>query len=334
MRELLKDGQQPRVLLRRPATVGSAAFGLDSVVGNLGDPDVVDFAVDGVEVVYHVGASMNASAEDFAAGTVWGTRNIVNACLKHRVKRLIYVSSLGVLDIAGQTRDVKVNENAVVEPHPERRGLYTKTKLEAERIVLGAISERGLQAVIIRPGQIFGPGAEQVSPSGVIGLAGTWIMAGRGNRPIPLVYVKDVASGLIAAEKSPAALGRIIHLVDNTVVTQNDYLQWCRPALGRKLVLPVPVSVLLIAGALCDLMTRIIQRPLPLSTYRVRSLRPLAPVDASLAERLLGWKPATGTASGLQVTFGEYHQSSPRSQRTTRTSDPEASPVLSLTKVR
>ena len=47
-------------------------------------------------------------------------------------------------------------------------------------MVLDAAKNRGLAAVVIRPGQIFGPGAETVAPNGVIGIAGRWIVAGRG----------------------------------------------------------------------------------------------------------------------------------------------------------
>ena len=195
MRRLRERGESPRVFLRRPAAPGSAAKGLDAVYGSLGEPEAVDRAVAGVEVVYHVGAAMKGWREDFEAGTVWGTRNIIDACLRHRVKRLVYVSSLGVLDHAGHEDGVIVDEESPVEPNPDLRGLYTQTKLEAERMVLAATKERGLDAVIVRPGQIFGPGAEKVTPNGVIKLAGQWIVAGNGKRMLPAVYIEDVVDG-------------------------------------------------------------------------------------------------------------------------------------------
>jgi predicted dehydrogenase/nucleoside-diphosphate-sugar epimerase len=205
VRRLRERGEQPRVLLRRPAAPGSAVAGLDAVYGSLGEPDVVDRAVAGVEVVYHVGAAMKGGAEEYQAGTVCGTRNIVEACRRHGVKRLVYVSSMGVLDHAGHPDDVPVNESSPLEPNPQQRGVYTQTKLEAERIVLAAVRAGAVNAVVIRPGQIFGPSAEQVSPNGVIGIAGQWIVAGGGERKLPLVYVEDVVDGLLAAATAPAA---------------------------------------------------------------------------------------------------------------------------------
>src|SRR3546814_3908368 len=107
---------------------------------------------------------MRGSAGDFEAGTVWGTRNVVRACREHGVRKLVYVSSMGVLDHAGRKPGMAVTEDYPVEPHPDLRGAYTRTKLAAEREVLDAIRDHALPAVIIRPGPIFGPGAERSTP--------------------------------------------------------------------------------------------------------------------------------------------------------------------------
>jgi predicted dehydrogenase/nucleoside-diphosphate-sugar epimerase len=307
-RRLRERGENPRVFLRRPAAKGSAADGLDAVYGSLGEPEAVDRAVAGVEIVYHVGAAMKGWREDFQAGTVWGTRNIIDACLRHGVRRLIYVSSLGVLDHASHADGVAVNEASPVEPYPDQRGLYTQTKLEAERMVLAAVAERGLEAVVIRPGQIFGPGAEKVTPNGVIKLAGRWIVAGDGTRRLPVVYVEDVVDGLLAAETAPAAPGKVIHLIDPAPLSQNQYLDWCRLALGNTPIRRTPVRFLMFAGWMCDVLSGVMKRSLPLSRYKVRALKPLSPVDVSLAKETLGWTPNIGSKRGLELTFGRFRE--------------------------
>ncbi len=303
IRRLRNEGEMPRVFLRRPAAGGSPAEGLDAVYGSLGEPDAVDRAVAGVEVVYHVGAGMKGWREDFEAATIWGTRNIIEACLKHGVRRLVYVSSLGVLDHAGHVDGVPVNEASPVEPHPNLRGLYTQTKLEAERMVQAAIAGRGLEAVIVRPGQIFGPGAETVTPNGVIKIAGQWIVAGSGNRMLPVVYVDDVVDGLLAAERTPGAAGKLIHLIDPAPLSQNEYLAACEPALGKTPVRRTPVALLMLIGWMCDVMSGVIKKSLPLSRYKIRALKPLSPPDVSLAKEVLGWTPSVGSRRGLDLTF-------------------------------
>jgi len=55
----------------------------------------------------------------------------------------------------------------------------------------------------------------------------------------------------------------------------------------------------------------------PLSRYKIRSLKPLSPFDVSAAETLLGWKPAVGTKEGMRRTFGELEEGQPEIAITT-----------------
>ncbi len=296
---LRAGGDSVRLLLRR-VPEGS---GDDVVVGSLGQPDVVDRAVQGVEVVYHVGAAMKGGKEEFEQGTVWGTRNIVDACVRHGVKRLVYVSSMSVVDHAGHRNGTPITESSPLEPHPDRRGVYTQTKVRAEQMVLEAIREQGLRAVIVRPGQIFGPGAEHVTPNGVIGIAGRWIVAGDGSRQLPLVYRDDVIDALILAEHAEGALGQIINVVDTTTVTQNDYLL----AASRKQTLRIqrmPVWALAVLAWKIEVLGKMMKRDVPLSRYKIQSLKPLWPFETAKAREVLGWSPRVGTAEGLRRTFG------------------------------
>src|SRR3546814_3003419 len=92
------------------------------------------------------------------------------------------------------------------------RGSYTRTKLAAEREVLDAIRDHALPAVIIRPGQIFGPGAERSTPNGVVSLPGRWVAVGSDRRTIPLVYVDDVVDAIVLAAETDPANGGVFHI--------------------------------------------------------------------------------------------------------------------------
>jgi predicted dehydrogenase/nucleoside-diphosphate-sugar epimerase len=303
---LSQTGEPIRLLLRRPPRPGTPADSagraghVSILYGSLGEPNIVHRAVEGVEIVYHLGAAMKGSKEEFEQGTIWGTRNVIEACLQHKVNRLVYVSSLSVLDHAGHVDGVPVSETSPYEPFPNRRGAYSKTKLEAERMVLDAIRDRGLPAVVIRPGQIFGPGAEHVTPNGVIGLGRQWIVAGNGERALPLVYRDDVVDALLRAAASDRATGRVVNVVDPEQINQNEYL---RRLTGVK-VRRVPVALLMLVAIAIEMLGVVLKHDVPLSRYRIRSLRPLAPFDLSQAREILGWMPAVGIEQGLQRTFG------------------------------
>lgn len=303
LKRLREKGEALRLLVRRPTREFEGDPAIHLVYGDLGDPAAVDRAVDGVDVVYHVGAAMKGGPMEFECGTVWGTKNIVAACQKHGVKRLVYVSSMSVLDQAGHRPGTAVQEASATEPHPEKRGAYTQTKLTAERIVQEA-ARQGLPAVILRPGQIFGPGAEKVPPSGTIGLGGRWVVVGPGNLPLPLVYVDDVVDALVLAELAGTP-GEIFQLVDRETVTQKEYAAAAKRKFGNALrvqFMPKPVLMTLAVGV--EILEKLLKRPLPLSRYRVRSLRPLWPCDCSAAEIRLGWQPRVGVREGLRRTYG------------------------------
>jgi len=303
LKRLLEKGEPLRLLVRRPTKEFDGNPNVHLVYGDLGDPAAVDRAVDGVDVVYHVGAAMKGGPMEFECGTVWGTKNMVASCQKHGVKRLVYVSSMSVLDQAGHRRGALVQEASPTEPHPEKRGAYTQTKLAAERMVLEAAQQSGLSAVILRPGQIFGPGAEKVPPSGTIGLGGRWVIVGSGNLPLPLVYVDDVVDALLLAEHAGAP-GEIFQLVDQETVTQKEYAAAAKTKLGSALrVQFMPKLVLMTLAVGVEILEKLLKRPLPLSRYRVRSLRPLWPCDGSAAEKRLGWKPRVGVREGLRRTY-------------------------------
>jgi predicted dehydrogenase/nucleoside-diphosphate-sugar epimerase len=297
-------GERVRVLVRAPHAALQATPGLQVVIGDLGDPRIVEHAVAGVRTVYHVGAAMRGDARDFEAGTLWGTRNVIDACVRHMVRKLVYVSSLSVLDHAGRDPAVAVTEASPYEPRPGERGAYTQTKLAAEAMVIEAIGERGLPAVILRPGQIVGPGAERTTPNGTLAIAGRWIAVGPRSQTLPLVYVDDVVDGLLLAADRPEATGRIFNLVDPHTVTQGEYLDRARARLGGELRLHrLPAGVFIALAAGVELLGRMLGRGVPLTRYRARSLRPLANFDTTAAQTMLGWAPRIGLRRGLDLTF-------------------------------
>jgi nucleoside-diphosphate-sugar epimerase len=292
LNRLVRRGESVRVLVRRRSSDLEQLPGVQVVYGELGDPERVDRAVAGVQLVYHVGATMRGrSWADFEAGTVCGTSNVVRSCLKHDVERLVHVSSLSVLDYAAQSSQAVVDESSPLEPFLQQRGSYTRAKALAEAIVIDAVRRHGLRTVVVRPGQIFGPGYEHVAPYGAIALAGRWIAVGAGRLKLPLVHVDDVVEGLLAAAARSDVGGSIFHLVDSTPVTQRDYIAWSRENASRAIrVHYVPRPALLLAGAVLDLVGGVFGRTLGLSRYRIRSIKELT-FDCSAARNRLGWEP-------------------------------------------
>ncbi|MCG3148436.1 MAG: Inositol 2-dehydrogenase/D-chiro-inositol 3-dehydrogenase [Verrucomicrobiae bacterium] len=279
LKRLLEQHDRVRVFVRRALPADPR---VEVVVGDLGDPEVVERAVAGTEIIYHVGAAMRGSREDFERGTVVGTKNILDAMRRHRVKKLVYVSSLSVLHAAAAKPGVKMKEDWPVEPRASERGAYTQTKLAAEKLV----RESGLPAVIVRPGQVFGPGTSAVTGAVAQQVGKRKVILGNGQLVLPLVYVDDVVDAILLAAKKETGLW---HVVDTGVQITQEQL-----APGA-MKLPYPLVYVLAWTA-----ELLLKRRAPLTRYRLKSA--LAPIafDCGAAEKELGWKPRVGVVEGLK----------------------------------
>ena len=292
LKRLLEQQDRIRVLVRREIPADPR---IEVVIGDLGDPEAVDRAVAGTEIVYHVGAAMSGSREDFERGTVVGTRNIIASMRQHHVRRLVYVSSLSVLHAAAAKPGVLMREDWPLEPRADERGAYTQTKLAAEQLVRQAAD---LQAVILRPGQVFGPGAPVLTGAVARHVKGRYVILGDGHLVLPLVYVEDVVDAILLAAKRDTGL---FHIVDTGTITQE---QLTRRVAGRNatiITIPLPVVYLLAIGV--ELLGKLLKRSVPLTRYRLKSA--LAPIvfDCSAAKNELGWKPRIGIEEGLKLTL-------------------------------
>ena len=300
LKRLADNGSKVRAAVRRfPAHPIPA---VDYVPGDLGDPEYVDALVAGVDTVFHVAAAMKGSAADFQRGTVVATRNLIDACLKHGVRRIVYVSSVSVLEHAGR-RAGNVTESWPLEPNANLRGSYTQTKLEAEQLVLAAVRDKGLPACVIRPGIIFGPGVKPSSPAGSFAMFGRWIVVGRGSLTLPLVYVDDVVDALLLGANQPGIEGALVHLVDPVTIAQREYIRCAQGSDPTIKAWFVPKPVLMTAAVGIEWLGALLKRSVPLSRYRIRSIRPLCNFDLTAARERLGWAPRIGTAEGLRRTF-------------------------------
>jgi predicted dehydrogenase/nucleoside-diphosphate-sugar epimerase len=300
---LLEESDEPLRLLVRKPLLTPPPDDLQLMYGDLGNPAVVDRAMEGIEVVFHLGAAKSGGPFEFNSGTIWGTRNVIDACERHKVHQLVYVSSMSVLDQAGHEPGVPVNESSPYEPFPQQRGLYTQTKLEAEKMVLTAAAEGRIHAVVLRPGQIYGPGAEKIPPSGTIGIAGRWLVVGPGSHHLPLVYIENVVDALMLAASKDLPNGSVFQLVDPEGMRQREYVDYARRSGRPVRASYVPVWFLKLAGFGIELLGKVLKRQVPLTPYRVRSITPLWPCDCTAAHTRLGWHPRVSIREGMTLTY-------------------------------
>jgi nucleoside-diphosphate-sugar epimerase/predicted dehydrogenase len=271
--------------------------GVEYVIGNLGDPEAVERAVRGAEVVIHAGAAMSGAWPEHQCATVLGTQNVIDACRRLGVRQLVHVSSLSVVDWAGAADGEPISEVTPLEPRADERGAYTRAKLQAELAVAAAAAER-VPCVIIRPGVIFGGGIPLISPAVARRARERWVVLGTGRLTVPLVYIDDVVDAIMAAVGRRLVAGEVIHIVDDEHLTQDDILALA--GTDRRDVVRVPRAVALTVGKLSEYPLGKLGRQSPIGVYRLRSAMARATFRSDRAEQLIGWRPRVGIREGIR----------------------------------
>jgi predicted dehydrogenase/nucleoside-diphosphate-sugar epimerase len=298
---LREQGKRVRVFVRRiPDEIPPNT---EVAVGDLGDPEAVERAVRGAERVVHVGAAMKGGWTEHRCATVVGTGNVVDACLRNDVRKLVHVSSMSVIDWAGADEGASVTEETPFEPRPEERGPYTRAKLEAERVVRAAVADKGLPAVILRPGQIFGGNIPLLTGAVARRVGARWLVLGDGEIALPLVYLDDVVDAILSAADSPLRAGETIQLVDNESLTQNEVLSLV-VGNGAKVV-HLPRGLLFAGGRLSEPVLGALGRASPISRYRLQSALAKRRFDGAHAQPLLAWRPRVGIREGIRRQLAE-----------------------------
>jgi nucleoside-diphosphate-sugar epimerase len=294
VRRLRAEGHRVRVFQRRIPR--EPEDGIEYCFGNLGDPAAVDRAVKGAEIVVHCGASMKGGWPEHKGGTVAGTQNVIDACKQHRVKQLVHISSMSVIDWAGSAGNGPVSEAANLEPRPDERGAYTRAKLEAEQLVAAAAAA-GLPAVILRPGQIFGGGIPLINGAVARSAGGRWLVLGDGKLELPLVYIDDVVDAIMCSIAKKLSHGEVIQIIDPEHLTQEDVLGL---AGGTKAILRVPRPLVFALGKLSEYPLGALGRPSPVAVYRLRSAMARLHYESDRAVQMLDWRPRVGVREGIK----------------------------------
>lgn len=200
VRALVKRGRRVRAMVHRDSR---SLDGLDVEVvrGDVTDPDSLNRAFQGADVVYNLAARISLGMDSWTSVeriNVAGPRNVVEACLCCRVRRLVHFSSIHALE-QRPFCDPVYETNPYVRP----KGCppYDRSKAAGEQEILKGI-ERGLNAVIVRPTGIIGPYDYQPSYFG-------WALTLMANGKLPAlvhggfdwVDARDVAEGAIRAEE-------------------------------------------------------------------------------------------------------------------------------------
>ena len=195
----------------------------------------------------------------------------------------------------------------VGESHPVRpTGVaYTDTKIAAEQVALMAHAAGEQEVVVVRPGDVYGPGSRPwtLMPLEFIRRRRLALPA-RGRGIHSPVFVDDLVAGIVRAATAPEAAGRVITLSGGVGVETRDYFGRLGRMAGMK-VPAVPTSVALAGAAGLDRVARLRGVPNELTPDGVRYLAERrGTYGIRTARELLGWSPEVDLDEGMARTEG------------------------------
>ena len=275
VKELAAREQKVRIIARSPRSASRLPAEVAMKFGDIKDPTKVDESLKGVQTVYHCAAAMHGDWADFYSNTVEGTRNLLDSIARSNVKKLIYLSSLGVIDYKKMRNRSELTEDSPVESQPTRRGFYTKAKKEAEDLVWKFKEQHpDISVVIVRPGLVYGRESNTILNNAGVLLGNTLVCFGLGGRYLGLVHVGNLAK--LLASLGQKNLRDIwngpIHIVDEEQPTVRQYISMLKARDSQKLrVLYVPILFWRILFKFVDIMLGLIRKKNPDFSYRFNS---------------------------------------------------------------
>lgn len=302
VRMLLARGDRVRSF-SRSTYAGLAALGVEQVQGDLEDARAVQKACTGVSTVFHVAAIAGVwgTWNDFYRPNVIGTQNIIDACSRCHVERLIYTSSPSVI-YDGQ--DLENADESV--PYPASfHHHYPKTKAMAEQTVRKAAAE-GLPSVILRPHLIWGPGDTHIVP-GLLSRAHRLRQIGDGANVVDTIYVDNAAHAHLLADAAlaerPDLSGRVYFISQDDPIPVWQMINAILKAGGKPPIRKtISFKAAYLAGAVMEgvyWLFRLKGEP-PMTRWGASELASSHWYNIDAAKKDLGYKPLISTEEGLE----------------------------------
>ncbi len=249
--------------------------------GDLRDPDAVEQAAHGIDLIFHLGALISIPYSylhpvEVTQTNILGTLNVLQACRKSGC-RLVHTSSS---EVYGTALRVPIDET-----HPlQGQSPYSASKIGADSLVESYYRSFGVQAVTVRPFNTYGPGqsARAVIPT-IISQALTrdTIHLGNLDTKRDFTYLDDTVEGFLKAAIADSVIGETINLGTGTEISIGELEKRIITLVGRQVNVVIDETRL---------------RPEKSEVMRLLS-------DNSKARNLLGWQPKISIDEGLLRTI-------------------------------
>jgi NAD dependent epimerase/dehydratase len=261
---------------------------IEVFLGDLANPEAVNEAVRGCEVVFHLGALIPIPysyrhPREFVTANVEGTLNVLMAAEREEPARIVHTSTS---EVYGTAQNVPIDERHPLHPQSP----YAASKVGADQLALSFQRSFGTPVVIARPFNTYGPrqSARAVIPTIITqALSRDVIELGATLPTRDFLYVEDTVVGIARCAEAEGVDGEVINLGTGTEASIAEVAARVLRALDRDV--PVELDE---------------ERLRPPGSEVERLL-----ADTTKAKELLGWEPSVDLDEGLRRTIEWLTQS-------------------------
>ena len=275
--------------------------GLPVTVVSLDDEVALPRSLAGHEVVIHLAAAQHeaeAPESHFRRVNVGGTLRLLESSIAAGVRRFVHGSTIGVY---GAARDGVLDETSPLAPDNR----YGRTKAEAERIVRS--NARVIETSIVRISETYGPADLRLLKLFRAIERGRYLTLGAGRNEHQLIYVDDLAEGLLLAASSPEAIGETFVLAGEERLTTDAMAAAVAAALGVPRSPPhVPLWPFAAGAVLCEALCKPLGVKPPLNRRRLDFFRKSFRFSTAKARERLTFAPHVPFAEGARRTAEWY----------------------------
>jgi NAD dependent epimerase/dehydratase len=255
---------------------------VETIAGDLRDPQAVEAVVNGCELVFHLGALISIPysylhPHEVAETNLIGTLNLLQASNNAKPERIIHTSSS---EVYGTARYAPIDET-----HPlQGQSPYSASKIGADKLVESFHCAYGLPVVTVRPFNTYGPrqSTRAVIPTIITqALTQETIHLGNLETTRDFTFVEDTVSGFLSAAQIEEVEGQTFNLGTGTEIKIGDLVKKIIQQLESKASVSVDSTRL---------------RPHTSEVFRLIS-------NNALARERLGWQPKHSLDQGLCKTI-------------------------------
>ncbi|MBL7130241.1 MAG: NAD-dependent epimerase/dehydratase family protein [Candidatus Omnitrophica bacterium] len=321
-RKLTRCGHRVTVYIRKTSSLKFLPKKrVEVIYGDIRNYNQLQKSLKGFDIVIHNAALVSdwAKKRDFYQTNVDGTRNVLESIKYNKIKKLTFISTIGVL--GEEDCLIAKDENSPYKPRlnyffsnifESDMNHYRITKMLAEKSAIEFCRENQIDLTVIRPAWVYGPREFHAGPfyfckSIIDGLVAAPI--GESNR-FHVVYVEDLIKAVVLAIEKDLSGINIFNIGNEKPPLIKEYLGLFAKMLGKSLPASIPEVFFQPIGFCSELIYKLVNKeksPL-LTRARVKMYYCNNIYDVSKAKRKLNFVASTPLETGIEKTVRWYRQ--------------------------